>query len=221
MVYSLDILQQSDTTFNALATSNQSSDNNRSVLIKYNGVGVHDIAGPTPTIDISTNVERNSLGLPEVYNTKITLNGKIVRTGNEGTLTTYGSGIGPVISGITGLQTLFTKSDNNKLEIFCKSSSSSIPLLAYTGVKLVSLDFPRSDDKWIFTSDYTAVFEYVESAISGFSVKSVIDSWNIEPLEDYVYTSTVRNILQKQEYDNPKLKPQLTLFIKIFSLKGI
>lgn len=205
MVYSLDILNSTNTTFDVLNAP--PAESNKMVSIYYNGSGLHDISGPTPYIDISTSVERNSLGMPEVYNTKITLNGTIVRTGSDSSMTSYGSGIGPVVSGIKGLQTIFS-GDAGILEVFCKSGPSSIPLIAWTGVRVVSLDFPKSDDNWVFTADYSIVLEHLSSAVSGFSVKSLNDTWNIEPLEDFLYTKTKVNVLQKQEYHNPELKPQ-------------
>jgi hypothetical protein len=207
MVYSVDILNNSDLTM-SMQTSAPSDSEGKMVSIFYNGSGLHKISGPTPYLDISTSVERNSLGMPEIYNTKITLNGTIVRTGADANMTSYGSGIGPVVSGIRDLYTIFNKdNDAGILEVFCRSGQNTVPLIAWTGVRIVSIDVPKNDNNWVFTADYTVVLEHVESAVSGCTVRSFSDSWNVEPLEDFLYTNTVANVLQKQEYHNPELKP--------------
>lgn len=206
MVYSLDILNSG---FNALASPpNPGVPNDKSVGIYYNGQAIHDITGPTPHLDISTSVERNNLGMTQSYNTKITLNGKIVRTGAQTDMISYGSGVGPVISGIKELQSVFTSGEPGVLEVFCKTNNgANTPIIAWTGCRLVNMTFPQSSDHWIFTSDYTIELEHISSAISGCSVKSIVDSWSMEPIEDYIYSAAKVKVTQKQEYHNPQLKP--------------
>lgn len=208
MVYSLNLLSsEGDATFSAQAGGPLQLPVGKTVGVFYNGVAVHDITGPTPFINLSTNVVRNSVGMAEVYETKITLIGKIVRTGNPGTMLLRGSGIGPVVSGINDLKNLLTSGDPGLFQVNCKISQTPFPLISLTGTRLVSLDFPTSSDNWIFTADYTAVLEYLEPAISGFYVMATNDSWNIEPLDDYVYSYGWLTVLQQSEYDNPHLKP--------------
>lgn len=204
MVYSSEIL---DTRFTAQAGGSSQP----AVAVRWNGSGIHEITGPTPFVDISYTTERNAAGGPEVLTTKITLTGKIVRTGNPGTLTTFGSGVTPVVTGINQLKTLFTQNDFGVLSITCAGApSSSQPpgqIFAATGVRVMSMDFSKTSDNWVTTADYTIVLEANESAISGFSVKGTVDSWNIEPLEEYTYASYRTKVKQKQEYHNPNMKP--------------
>jgi len=210
MVYSLNLLTtDGDATVSAQAGgASLPIPSDKAISVFYNGQAIHDITGPSPFISLSTNVIRNPVGMAEVYETKITLTGKIVRTGNIGTILAHGSGIGPVVSGINQLKTLLTSGDPGLFQVNCKNASSTpFPLISLTGTRLVSLDFPTSSDNWIFTSDYTAVLEYLEPAITGFYVKSTNDSWSIEPLDDYVYSYGWLSVLQQIEYDNPNLKP--------------
>lgn len=205
MVYSSEIL---DASFDA---QNTSTTPKPAVEVKWNGKGIHELAGPTPFVDISYNTERNAAGGAEVLVTKITLTGKIVRTGNPGTLTSFGSGVTPVVTGINQIKSLFTDNDFGVLSITCGGAPSSNQppgqIFAVTGVRVMSMDFSKTDDNWVTTCDYTIILEANESAISGFSVKGTVDSWNIEPLEEYTYSYFSPTITQKQEYHNPKLKP--------------
>lgn len=206
MVYSLDILNSG---FNALASPpTPPLPADKVVGIYYNGRPIHAITGPTPHIDLTTSVERNNLGTAQSYNTKITLAGSIVRTGAQADMTSYGSGVGPVISGITELQNVFRSGDPGVLEVFCKTNNNAnTPIVSWTGCRLVSMNFPQNSNHWIFTSDYTIELEHISPAISGCYVKTISDSWSMEPLEDYIYSSAKLNVTQKQEYHNPKLKP--------------
>jgi hypothetical protein len=206
MVYSYDILNSG---FNALAgPPNPPLSQDKVVGIYYNGRAIHAITGPTPHIDLNTTVERNGLGMAQSYNTKITLAGTIVRTGAQSDMTTYGSGVGPVISGITELQNVFRSGDPGVLEIYCKTNNNgNSTIVAWTGCRLVSMNFPQNSNHWIFTSDYTIELEHISPAISGCNVKSIVDSWSMEPIEDYIYSAAKVNVTQKEEYHNPKLKP--------------
>jgi hypothetical protein len=199
MVYSLEALNstQDFATIQALGPTN-------AVGVYFNGSGIHTVAGPTPFIDFSTSVERNEAGEPVVFTNRITLTGKISTKESSN-----GSGIGPIMSGISGLSQIFKINTCGSFEITCKSAPNAAEtrIFSAAGVRLVSFDANKSSDNWIFTADYTAVLEYLEPAYSGWYVKDYNDSWSIEPLEDYIYSKGTINVTQKTEYDNPKLKP--------------
>jgi len=204
MVYSQDFLDatlDNVNNFTALSTGSGPT-----VQVLFKGSGIHTIGGPTPFVDISMNVESNSIGIPEAATTKITLTGKIVRP--QATNAT-GSGISHVLSGVKQLNDLFTPDQFGEFKITCNSNGSpSTDIYALTGVKVISVDVSKTDNNWIQTADYTIVLEGYKSYISGYSVKGLVDSWSIESLEDYTYSNfTINGITQKVEYHNPNLKP--------------
>jgi hypothetical protein len=215
MVYSQDFLDSTLDNINnmtAMSGPSSSSSSGPVVQVLFKGSGVHSIGGPTPFVELSTSVESNSVGIPESTTTKITLTGKIVR---PQAASATGSGISHVLSGIKQLNDLFTPDTFGEFKITCNSStaggggsSSASDLYSVTGVRVVSVDVSKTSDNWVQTADYTVVLEGYKSAISGYSVKGLVDSWSIESLEDYTYSSfTINNITQKTEYDNPNLKP--------------
>lgn len=204
MVYSADILNNS---FSTLTTPTEMPAD-KVVGLYWNGHAIHDITGPTPHIELASSVERNNLGIAQSTTTKITLIGTIVRTDAHTEMASYGSGIGPVVKSIQTLQDVFRSGDPGTLELFCKSSNNAqTPLVSWTGVRLMSMNFPKNSNNWIFTSDYTIELEYTQTNISGCNVKSITDSWQFEPIEDYIYSYAKLNVLQKIEYDNPNIKP--------------
>lgn len=175
----------------------------KAVIVKYNNIDIATIAGPTPMIDISKSIQSNTVGYPEAEITKISLNGKIVKVSGAT------SGISAVTSGIQDITKLFKNNPNQSLEVICGHSNH--PLITYSGVKLISLDFPTSNDNWIFTSDFTVVLEHIQPVISGdFYVKDTSETWNIEPLEDYIHTDmTIRDIQERAQNHNPFISPKL------------
>lgn len=204
MVYSQDFLDNTLDNINSLTALSAGSDG-PAVKVLFKGSGIHTVGGPTPFVDISIGVESNSIGIPEASTTKITLTGKIVR---PQAASATGSGISHVLSGIQQLNNLFNPNEFGDFKITCGQGTSSSDIYALTGVKVVSVDISKTSDNWVQTADYSIVLEGYKSHISGFSVKGLVDSWSIESLEDYTYSSfTINNITQKQEYHNPNLKP--------------
>jgi hypothetical protein len=200
MVYSQDFL---DTTLDNInnITAMTAGSTNPVVQVLFKGSGVHTVGGPTPFVELSTSVESNSVGIPESTTTKITLTGKIVR---PQAANATGSGISHVLSGINQLNNLFKPEDFGEFKIQCSSSD----IYSVTGVKVVSIDISKTSDNWVQTADYTVVLEGYKSAISGYSVKGLVDTWSVESLEDYTYSNfTINSIIQKQEHHNPNLKP--------------
>lgn len=203
MVYSQEFLDTTLDNINSFIAQSAGA-SAPTVQVKFGGSGVHDVGGPTPFVDISMNVENNSIGIPESTTTRITLTGKIVR---PQAASATGSGISHVLSGIKDLHKIFDPSKIDKFEITCGTTSPST-IYSATGVKVVSVDVAKTNDNWVQTADYTVVLEVGTSLISGYSVKNLVDSWSIEPLEDYTYSKfTISAIAQKSEYHNPNLKP--------------
>jgi hypothetical protein len=200
MVYSQDFLDSTLDNINNI-TAMTAGSSSPVVQVLFKGSGVHSVGGPTPFVELSTSVESNSVGIPESTTTKITLTGKIVR---PQAANATGSGISHVLSGIKQLNDLFKPEEFGEFKIQCSSND----IYSVTGVKVVSVDISKTSDNWVQTADYIVVLEGYKSAISGYSVKGLVDSWSIESLEDYTYSSfTINNITQKQEHHNPNLKP--------------
>lgn len=174
--------------------------NNRDVMVYFNGTGIHTITGPSPTVALSTTVERNEAGEAMSNNHRITLTGKIFN----------GTGIASITSGINGLNKLFSNNRCGRFTIACKGSEST-PVFEAVGVRVASLEYEPSNDNWVYTAGYSIGLEYSTPAITGWYVKSFSDNWNIEPLEDYTFTDGFKdNILCKNENLNPLRKPTAT-----------
>jgi hypothetical protein len=179
------------------------------VGIYYNCCGIHTITGPTPTMDISSSIQRTEAGIPTISTTKITLTGKIVRglSNPQYYYEPKGSGIKPVMSGINDLRALFSKGSCGDLDVYCINGGSFERVYSASGVKVLDITVNKSDDNWVYTADYTVNLEYFQPLNTGWYIKDYTDSWNLEPLEDYYVTDQIITTLQKSEWDNPNVKP--------------
>ena len=186
------------------ATQNSSTSPEPSVVVRFNGSGLHKIAGPVPFINISKAYNRNSAGNVENIQTNVTIDGKIVRSANSNNPNVYppGTGVGAILGAVSEMQKLFSCT-NGLFEVVCAGSGISV-----SGARVNSFNIDRSDNNWIFTADYKVELEYNEPGLTGLPpVKNTVDTWSIEPLEDSVYCNFNVNVSGKEEYSNPKLKP--------------
>ena len=172
--------------------------------VYYNGIPVDSITGPVPLVDLSTDYNTSPGGIPQSNTTKVTLNGKIFRSTYYDSNTSSGSGTAGIVSAINKLKDLF-KCNNGIFQIKCGTST----IIEGSGVQIRSAKFDKSSDNWIFTSDYSIELEYQESTInnSGILIKTGSDSWNLDPIDEYMYMTTdkTNGVVQKSEYHNPKL----------------
>jgi hypothetical protein len=176
-----------------------------SVIVKYDGSGIHDIAGPVPFVSLSKSINRNSVGDIENISTNINLTGKIVRYNPEIFNDPYGSGIRSIVKAVDDLRSIFTSCPISTFEILCDNS----PVLSVGGVRVKSFSTDKSQDNWVYTADYTVELEYFEPPYPNAPlVTNMSDSWSIEPLEDYVYNSFSQNIHQRIESHNPNLNSE-------------
>lgn len=202
MPYSLNLLDN-DNNDNNSGQSDFSiqSVTSRPVSIFFNGTGIHSITGPVPLVDISKSYNSSQGGELESIVNSITLTGKIIRPDINPPAQ---SGIKTIFNAITGLSNLFTKCSNGHLRIQCDNTD----MLNVSGVRVKDFSVNKSEDNWVFSADYTINLEYYEPPQSGgFYVQNTSDSWSIEPLDDYVYSSFANTVNTKTEYHNPQLKP--------------
>ena len=205
-----------DYSFTALSGSGGGT-TTKNVKVSYNGTGIHDITnGNVPIIAIKENSNADSNGSLYSSTVNLILNGKILKPFMGAT---------GILQSISGLRQLFFGTGNNNdetnqynglFEIFCGSSPTS-PTLVFsaTGVRVINLNIDESGDNWTQGADYSVELQYniprsYNLNNSGYYVKSTVDSWNIEPLEDYTYYGTTGINLPSSmnpEYHNPKLKP--------------
>jgi len=172
-----------------------------------------NIPNETAYLQYNDNSNANNNGSLYSSTVNITLDGKILKPfmGTTG-----------ILESVTGLRALFFGSGNNMettnqynglLEIYCGTT----PNLAFsaTGVRVVNLNIDESGDNWTQGANYSIELQYniprsYDLNGSGYYIKSTIDSWSIEPLEDYAYYSITGidpSTSMNQEYHNPKLKP--------------
>lgn len=189
--------------------------NSKSVKIVYNGSGIHTITGPVPFISISRKPSTNESGYLNSIPVSVNLNGKIVRNGVDTGLSPTGTGTQSIFGAIENLRNLFigsgTDNYNGVLKILCGGTTATdgTEIFNASGVRLVNFTADKTTDNWITTADYNIDLEFYERRFndSGIFIKTSNDNWNIEPIEDYIYTNTSYFITQRSEYHNPKLKP--------------
>ena len=186
----------------------------RIVEIIYNGSGIHRITGPVPIMTINKTFERNGAGTIELIKSAINLTGKIIRNGAESDsdIDPPGTGLPSILGAISNLERLFKSQDFGNLDIKCAGATAPLPspyILSMTGVRLVSFNTSPTPDNWTFTADYTIDLEHYSTVNSASDplVRGTSDTWSIEPLEEYIYSSFSTNVITKPEYDNPKLLP--------------
>ena len=204
MVYSSLLDNQENLPFSAqllLPQGGSTPNNNKPVKVYYNGTGLDDIGGPVPMVDISRNFNRSEGGILFSTTTKVTLTGKIMRTDNTSGVNPAGTGTAIILDAAQKMTDLFSQ-DAGIFQIRCGTNN----ILEGSGVKINSFNLNKNNDNWIFSADYTIDLEY-SSPGSGQYIKSASDAWSLEPMEEYVYASFARNIRQKSEYHNPKLRP--------------
>lgn len=192
------------------------------VAIFWGGINISDITGPTPFVDISSEVSRQENGVAESIKNSITLTGKIVRipaprvapTGDDcrdRILNPDTAGIQGLLSGASGLQQLFKKCNVANFEIKCAPPGGGVPitvLYSASGVRFLNINIDQGNDNWTKTADFTVNLEFEEPiGDEADAVKETSETWNIEPIDDTVYTRFTVPIQQRSEWSNPKMKP--------------
>lgn len=196
MVYSSPEPEYEDISFKTQALPEPA------VQVKFNGSGLHKIAGPVPFIDFSKTYTRNSAGNVENIQTTVRIQGKIVRSSDVLNVTPPGTGVSAILGAISGLQKLFSCTAGF-FEVTCEGTGISV-----SGARVNSFSANRSDNNWTFSADYEAELEYNEPGLTGLPpVKNTVDTWSIEPLEDSVYTNFRITGSGKAEYHNPRMIP--------------
>lgn len=200
MVYSSPVPEYEDINFTAQSPPTAEP----AVQVKFNGSGLHKIAGPVPFVNLAKSYIRNNAGNLENIQTTVTIQGQIVRASGNHQVTPPGTGVGAILGAIKELQKLFSCTAGF-FEVTCAGTGISV-----SGARVNNFSANRSDNNWIFSADYQVELEYNEPGLTGFPpVKNTVDNWSIEPLEDYAYTNFNTSVTAKQEYSNPKIKPSL------------
>jgi hypothetical protein len=204
MVYSVPDI---DNNFSVLADPPP----DRNVRIRYNDQYIHQITeGNVPLISIKEASNTNDNG--ELYSSTVnlTLNGKILPKtigGTSGILSRYVD----LTNLFYGTGTVGNSGYNGILEVRCGSTDPGTTVFAATGVRIKSINLDSSQDNWVLGADYSVELEYYmpRALWTGYYVKNTVDSWTIEPLEDYVYASSsgIKFRGAQQEFHNPKMKP--------------
>lgn len=179
---------------------------NKTVRVYYNGVPIDSIAGPVPLVDLSTEYSTTQGGSPQSVTTKVTLNGKIFRSSyHDPVASPSGQNTKILLDTINKLKDLF-KCNNGIFQIKCGDTT----IIEGSGVQILATRFDKSSDNWIFTCDYTVDLEYSEPIKFRSNeplIKTGSDSWNLDPIDEYVYMESEKanGVIQKREYHNPKL----------------
>ena len=156
------------------------------VIIEFNGSGIHKITGPTPQFTFSTSYNRSAVGQLDSVDRKITLEGQIVRSANPA----FSFPVVPDQSGVKGLtgahealKSLFSECSAGTLAMYCDGTQ----FFEKHNVRVDSLEFNSSDNNFVQVAEFTVNLSFFEAGSHGYAVKNTTDDWNIEPLEDYVH----------------------------------
>ncbi len=173
-----------------------------SVQIIYNGTGLHQICGTTPMITLGHTFNRTEAGMLLSVTNKINLSGKIYDRQSSST------GIDYVLGKEKDLKNLFFNCPINTLEVKCgcTGNNNGTLVVAFTGVRALSISTENSQDFLTKSIGYTIDLESVETSGSnnGAHVVSASDTWNIEPVaDDYIYETFALAISTRPEYHNP------------------
>jgi hypothetical protein len=197
---------------------NQSVGNSPKIVVEYNGTGIHNITGPVPVVDISYSFNNNGNNLPESFTTNVTLNGKILRWPEGVNIVGVDTdkampGFSGIIAGVTGLRDLFSNCPYGVLKFKCENNV----LHEISGLRVTDISINNTDDNWAQTADYQITLEGSTrlfgnqddpNSIERF-VTERTDTWNIEPLDDNIYTQFEKLVTGRYEYSNPKLERRL------------
>ena len=178
-----------------------------SVIIEFNGSGIHKIAGPTPQFAFSTSYNRSAVGQLDSVDRKITLEGQIVRSANP----SFSFPVVPNESGVKGLtgahealKALFSECSAGTLSMYCDGTQ----FFEKHNVRVDSIEFNSSDNNFIQVAEYTVGLSFFEAGSHGFSVKNTTDDWNIEPLDEIVHQDfTITEADAGGELYNPAREP--------------
>lgn len=180
MVYSSPQSEHNNPTLVAQTTPSTTP----SVRVNFNGSGLHSIAGPVPFINLAKTYNRDGGGNVENIQTSVTIQGQIVRFSGQQNVTPPGTGLDAILGAISGLQNLFNCTAGT-FEVICDQHSIKV-----SGAKVNRFNANKTNNNWIFTADYEVELEYNEPGLTGAglpAVKNTVDTWNIEPLEEYMY----------------------------------
>lgn len=111
MVYSSPIPEYEDIPFSIASPTPPDP----SVQVKFNGTGLHKIAGPVPFINLSKTYNRNNAGNVENIQTTVRIQGQIVRASGNIGLTPPGTGTTAILGAIKELQQLFNCRDRKSV----------------------------------------------------------------------------------------------------------
>lgn len=173
-----------------------------SVQVIYNGSGLHQICGTSPMLTLGHTFNRTEAGILLSVVNKITLTGKIYDRNSSST------GIQYVLGQEKQLRDLFFNCPNGTLEVKCgcTGNNSGTSVIAFSGVRPLSISTENSPDFLTKSMGYTVELENIETSGSntGAHVSTASDSWNIEPIaDDYLYESFNLNLSTRSEYHNP------------------
>ena len=213
---------QPEDIFLSLGSNSQPSTN---IAVLFNNNNIGDIAGPQPLVSINNNFVRTAAGDLENLTTTINLNGKIALF-NPSYDAARPSGISTLVGKIKNLEDLFKKNtvgtfviasgDLGSIDTNENFNPPDGAIFVASGVKVKSLNIDKSNDNWMFSADYSVEMEYsrvTPNQANGANalVSNTVDTWSIEPIEDYVWSSYLATISKADnEYHNPKILPAIT-----------
>ena len=193
------------------------------ILVKYAGLDIAKITGPSPLVDLSTTFNTNALGIAESVTYSITLTGKIIRKAYDEKVESTtdvvicnntkpipaGDGIKGIVAAIKVLTDHLKNCPIGTFVIECgPGSAESTKLYEAPNARVTGFSFDKGNNQWTQASDYTINLEYMEAIDpKDPPVTEMNDNWSIEPLDDITYEIFAENVQQVSEWDNPNLKP--------------
>jgi hypothetical protein len=216
MVYApMFYAETADSLFNKVNTLEEESQEKNPTSITFAGRELKDITGPVPLVDLAYTFNRDGAGHLRSVSTRITLSGKLLnqRAADD---PAADNGVSPVLDKALNLESHFLANDGEELIIKCGEEGTETKFL---GCRIADISVNKTGDNWVRTADYSITLESKSGAgdcshadsegnePSVFYVDNPVDSWSMEPIEDFIGDVSPNPKTNNIEWHNPFNSP--------------
>lgn len=216
MVYApMFYAETADSLFSKVNTLEEENQERNPTSITFAGRELKEITGPVPLVDLAYSFNRDGAGHLRSVSTRITLSGKLLneRAADD---PAADNGVSPVLNKALNLEGHFLANDGEELVIKCGEEGTETKFL---GCRIVDISVNKTGDNWVRTADYSITLESKSGAgdcshpdsegnePGPFYVDNPVDSWSMEPIEDFIGDSSPNPQKNNIEWHNPFNSP--------------
>lgn len=207
--------ETADSLFSKVNTLEEENQERNPTSITFAGRELKEITGPVPLVDLAYSFNRDGAGHLRSVSTRITLSGKLLneRAADD---PAADNGVSPVLNKALNLEGHFLANDGEELVIKCGEEGTETKFL---GCRIVDISVNKTGDNWVRTADYSITLESKSGAgdcshpdsegnePGPFYVDNPVDSWSMEPIEDFIGDSSPNPQKNNIEWHNPFNSP--------------